>query len=285
MKAHVIGMALLVSLPVCADPIDNPWALVPAMPTACYKAQDNLDETITARLATLDDAISTQSALNDEANGQMTGMAAEDPWAMADRMAQYMMDHPGEGIEKMQAMAATGQTLSGDVTTQSEWELAHGKKLDDLVANYRAAFAAFMTTVDAKLEALPTGVVGESRDAWTEEAYALMPAIAKQANTDYEALCTHWWKPAGPFASWLTEFRSHLVDERIPTEQDVSDRTRDQLEMHGIDTIEVRSTATMDAARDYLDNMKTIYTERQARPMGPFVDEHGEKRFDFVGKY
>lgn len=122
------------------------------------------------------------------------------------------------------------------------------------------------------------------RPSAIKEAIAQLPAIATQANAAYETLCTHRWKPSGPFAGWLSEYRNYLTSERVPKADDISDRTREQLEIQGVDTNEFHSSATMDAARDFLKRMNQIYTERLARPMNVSVDEYGGTGFAY-GKY
>lgn len=66
MKSHLFCFAVLVtSLAQGAAPAD-PWSLVPALPTACYGKQDNFDEVVAQRLATLGAEITRQDNINSD---------------------------------------------------------------------------------------------------------------------------------------------------------------------------------------------------------------------------
>ena len=91
-----------------------------------------------------------------------------------------------------------------------------------------------------------------------QEAIAQLPAINRQANADYEALCDHWWKPAGQFASALDEYRAFLADDRVLREDEGFEQTRNQWVNHGLDISSTHSIAAMNAVRDYLKQVQRI---------------------------
>jgi hypothetical protein len=264
MKTYAFGLVFLLSVPVGADTIDAPWAVVPALPGACYTEQDHLSETAAAALETLDEDISAQNAINDEISGQVGDMANADPFAMAQRMQDYMMNNPEAATQMLEGLQTTGQTSADLLAGESEWEIERGGELDDLITRYRAAFAEMRAPIDSQIAALPTEPT-EAGAVFTDEAIAQLPAINRQASAAYERLCAEWWQP-GPFATWLKEYRRYLTDERAPRERDLSDKSKQQFDIQGVDTSGYRSTAEMDAARDYLQKMQRIYAERLQKP-------------------
>lgn len=264
MKAYAMALTLCVALSAGATAPDDPWALVPALPSGCYRQQDDFLENVAAGLESLDQEIRAQEAINDELGSQMGDMAEQDPFALAQRMQQYMMDNPEEGMKMMEGLYATGQTLGDEVSEDNASEVARGAALDDLITNYRAAYVEMRAPIDARWEALPTYRT-EAGPALTEEAYEQLPSIARQANAAYEELCAEWWQP-GPFPAWLEEFHSYLTEERVPRNQNLEEQGRQQWEIHGVDTSNFHPVANMNAARAYLQTLKQIYVERKARP-------------------
>lgn len=280
MKAYALLFTLCTALPAGATTVDDPWILVPPLPGSCYREQDEFLDNVAAGLATLDEEISAQTAMNDEIGSQVGDMAEADPFEMAQRMQQYMLDNPEQGMKMMEGLYATGQTISEDVSEDVESEQERGAALDGLIADYRSAYAAMRAPIDARLAALPTEIVGEGTESWTEAAIAQLPSISQQANTAYEQLCAQWWQP-GPFPAWLTEYHSYLVEERVPREQGLAEQTRQQWDIQGIDTENFQSTAAMDAARNYMKRLQQIYAERQARPSSFHVEPGGYAEYDY----
>lgn len=276
MKSYAFIPALLLSLPAGAEPIDDPWSLVPPAPTACYDEQDNFLAKVGAALATLDEEISTQMAMNDDIKAGLgdTSTGEADPFAMAQRMQDYMMNNPEAATRMMQDLSATGQTFSEDLSQQIEREQELTGALDAQITGYRNAFAEMRAPIDATIKALPTEVVGEGFVVFTDEAIAQLPAINRQSSAAYEELCARWWK-RGPLAAPLAEFRTFLIEEKVAGAEHQFDQTRQQLDIQGIDTSEYRSTAAMDAAADYLRQLQRIYVQRLEKPSDIHVNPEG----------
>ena len=260
MRLRTLVLAFCATLPAAAAPPGDPWTLVPALPDACYEQQDGFLADVAAGIATLDEQISAQQAINDSVGGQLSAISEEDPFAMANRMQDYMMNNPEEATKMMEKLYATGQTYAEDATGDFRREQELTAPLDDLVARYREEFAQIRTDLDAKLATLPTEM-GEAGAFWTSQAVAQLPAINQQTDAAYAKLCARWWQN-GPFAAPLAEFRAFLANERVPREEEMFGQNKQQWDIQGIDTSEFYPTAAMEATRKYLQQLQHIYTER-----------------------
>jgi hypothetical protein len=107
MKSLVLGIALLaVSLAARAATPADPWSLVRALPTACYGKQDDFDEVVAQRIATLNEEIGRQDNINgDITNAPSAQLHAGkvDPWEMSRRMTENMMKDPKNAMKSVQA--------------------------------------------------------------------------------------------------------------------------------------------------------------------------------------
>jgi hypothetical protein len=265
MKVLAIGLGLIVSLDAGAQAIDNPWSLVPALPSACYGEQDDFSELVDEGFTTVTVATDSQRVLNEEANAQLGDIADADPFAMAQRMQEYMMQNPEAAMKMMEDLYATGQTISDDIIAEGERERQLISVLDDLIARYNDEFAAMLAPIAALVAALPTHVVGEGFDAYTAEAIAQLPAINRQASAAYEKLCAGWWKST-PFKAPLAEYRAFLTDEKIPHELEMFAQAKQQLDIQGVDTAAYQPIGAMDATRDYLKQLQRIFVLRVEQP-------------------
>ena len=257
MKSKVFAIALCVALPAGATPPTDPWALVPALPSGCYEEQDGYLAKVDTAIAMFDQEIDAQRAINDEIGGQVASAASADPYAMMDRMQDYLMNNPEEATKMMEDLYATGQTIGDELVEDIEREQELTAPLDGLSARYRTAYAEHRAPIEAMVAALPTEE-GEAGAYFTDEAIAQLPAINRQANAAYERLCAQWWQN-GPFVAPLTEFRAFLANDRAPRQDKVFAQGKQQWDIQGIDTSEARSLAAMEAARDYLKQVQRVY--------------------------
>jgi len=106
MKPCLFAFVLLVTpLAQSAVPAD-PWSLVPALPTACYGKQDDFDEVVAQRLATLSEEIKRQDGINSEITNAPSAQlhaGTVDPYEMARRITENMMKDPQNAIKPAQA--------------------------------------------------------------------------------------------------------------------------------------------------------------------------------------
>ena len=264
MDARFLGFALLLPVTVSAQAIEDPWSLVPAAPTACYGNQDDVSETITDSLSTLDDAIETQEMVNDETGNQIADMAEQDPFAMAARMQEYAMSNPEQLTQIMTDLQSTGQSVHTAMPQQFERERELVAAVDDLIEQYNAAFEEMRKDFDAAIAALPTRETSVGA-MFTDAAIAQLPAINQRGNQDYERFCAEWWQ-SGPFAAALGEYRAFLTDERVPYATNLFEQGKTQWAIQGIDVTNAHSTAAMEAVQDYLGQAQRIYALRVEEP-------------------
>jgi hypothetical protein len=109
MKSFSIGIALLLASLAAgaatgAAPAD-PWSLVPTLPMACYGQQDDFDEVVAQRLATLTEQVGRQDGINEDLAriSVVKDSAGEvDPWEMQRRMQENLMKDPQAAMKAMQ---------------------------------------------------------------------------------------------------------------------------------------------------------------------------------------
>jgi cell fate (sporulation/competence/biofilm development) regulator YlbF (YheA/YmcA/DUF963 family) len=258
MKLYFFGLTLLAPLLAIADPIDDPWSLVPSAPTGCYSKLDNFDNESAAALARLDETSSTQVALNKEIWDQLGDSAQVDPFELAARMQEYMMTNPSEGMKMLEAMQTTGQNIGADMSMDNERSTELTVAIDELISRYHEEYAQTRAPIDALVEKIWDG------DASVDDVSTRLPGMSQQANGAYESLCARWWK-SGPFDTALSELRTYQIDDSVPRSLEQFEQTRQQLDIQGIDTSEYRSTAAVDAAREYVRQLQRIYALRQPR--------------------
>jgi hypothetical protein len=275
MRSHMLRRALLIgpcagmlSAWVAAEVPGDPWALIPALPTACYAQEDQFPAKIEAALAKLEEGISEQNALNEDVNRAMHNM---DPMQTAQHLQQAMMKNPQEAMRiKQNAMTATRNYTAG-LAADDAPERERAAALDDLITQYNSAYAVLFDAIQAKLDALPT-VVNGSETVFAPQALGELRAIGQQANAGYEKLCAEWWQP-GPFPAWFASYRDYLVNKRVPREADYVQSSIEQLTLgSGLDTSAFKPTASIEAARDYAMALGKAYAIRLEKPADMSAD-------------
>jgi hypothetical protein len=258
------SLLLLASFAAAELPAD-PWALVPAPPTSCYQSQDSFAGSINDVVDGLQQAIDEQEAANQNLTGQISSAAEQDPFALARNFQQFAAKDPQAAIAMMQKLQASSATIQASVQKDAAEDPQRQAALDKLIADYRTASQAVYSTMQAKVQKLPT-VKGEGGDAIAPAAVGQLRAIGQETNAAYEQLCAKWFRQ-GPFKPWLDEYRGHLTSERTPRDDDIVEQQKQQLAVQGIDTAEFRSTGAATAARDYAKALAKIYRERPEQPL------------------
>jgi len=261
------------AMSVQADPVDDPWALLPAPPTGCYSGQDHFADSLAASMEQIEQEIVAQETANGEVKDQAftTGEGGEtDMMAMAQRMQQYMLDDPEKAMQMMQNLQAASATGTDDTLALLEREQEFAPALDKHLADYDAAYRSLYDSFDAKFAGLPTGE-GEAGTFFLPEARGDLIRISGEANAEYKALCAKWFQ-SGPLVGWLEEYRGYLVDDRVPMEEERDNLVREQYEFQRVDVSNYHSTAAMEAARDYGKYLGRIFARRQEKPFD-FADQ------------
>jgi hypothetical protein len=84
-------------------------------------------------------------------------------------------------------------------------------------------------------------------------------------NADISARSAAWFGPSGKFTAWLASYRSTVIDAMAELEEAADRGQVAQFAMMETPAGAFRSTAQIDAARDYLAEMRRVYDVRIAR--------------------
>lgn len=271
MKQYLFVFAVLITpLAQSAAPAD-PWSLVPALPTACYGKQDDFDEVVAQRLATLGDEIARQGKINSEitrAPSAQLNAGTMDPMEMVRRMNENMMKDPQNAMKPVQAANESVQPSRQANLEQEKKESEQKAALAGLVARYEATLKA--ATTDSSSYWGSEGSVGPRGDGvqkggggWMHDVNATQSmdqAIAYSRKVDrvYETqVCPQWWK-GGPFQTWLAGYRAFLVAD-IPRQEEAEAKEYAPLKLAGVKLEDYRSTLKMKAVKKYLLSIQEVY--------------------------
>jgi len=222
---------------------------VPSPPTSCYSDKDNY-------LKSLDAAIDEVKAQNEKKENAMKakaqGMTQEEKMKIA---MQYQKMSPDE-IVKMQKEQEELQQLMQEVGTKESDRI---NKFNELSDEYNNARKAKLDPLMAEAMKLPDG---EGAPAWAGEKAAQLMA---QYNKEYEILCNQYITgPAATFPKWLADYKTYLLQTKVPYLKRVTDIQFRQ--MGGLTPDE--SVYVLNVEKEYLDYARTIYTMRHAVPQG-----------------
>lgn len=286
MKPYLFAFAMLVTpLAQSAVPAD-PWSLVPALPTACYGKQDNFDEVVEQRLATLAEEIERQDNINSEitrATSAQLNAGTMDPFEMARRMNENIMKDPQNAMKTAQAAKESVQPSRQANLEQEKQEREQKTALAGLVARYQATLKAVTTDSSSywgsEGSLAPRGDgVSKGGGAWMHDVGATQDmdqAIAYSRKVDrvYETqMCPQWWK-TGPFHTWLAGYRAFLVAD-IPRQEEAEAKEYAPLKLTGVKLEDYRSTLKMKAVNKFLLRIQDVYGRNGNLP-DRFVNYYG----------
>ena len=267
----VCGQGLAATPPTAA----NPWAKVPALPTACYSQQDSNWAAADPARDALNAEIERQKNLNAKVREKFENI---DPFEKAQRMTQYLMDNPEAGAAYMQQAYAAGQNVTEDIQDWGESLQAINEDEDALLARYEAARTKAYAPGEARRLAMVkraeregASLDGEGVPDW---AIIEMESIRRQWQTAYEAFCPAWWGPTGEMQAFTKRLKNYLVQEEIPRRQSTDDELVKQFEMMGTPAGSFRSTAAMEGVVQYLDKVQPLYGNRNSERDCPPAPDH-----------
>ncbi len=256
---------------LCAQPPASPWAKAVPLPTACYASQDQFAATNAAALQ----VVSADAAKQKEVNDQISNWgstAGEDPMATAARMQELMMKDPQNATKLLQQTGATDpEAVQAEHTQQLEKQQAIEAEETALLKRYHAAMETALVPPRTHFAALrkKLGItegwgVGES--GTPDWAFAEYDAIKREADQAYVAMCPQWWGATGAMQAFMKRYKDYLVTERIPSHERNDSRVLATIALRGAPTDSYKSTATLDAVRDYMKLAERLYGERVAEP-------------------
>jgi hypothetical protein len=275
MKARILFTAAAAGL-LCAPLLDaqtakpaakaaSPWARVPALTTACYQDGDPWGEQFSATFYAVQQDHYRQNDINSELSQQVTdASAAEDPFALAQRMTQAMLDDPQNAQKLIEATQQSEQTRD-EVLPTLDKENRIKAESKTLLKQYKDEYAKALGPGNARQAALnkkvaASGYMGEGYPDW---AYPEYHAVLKDWDNAYAAHCAKWWSATGPMHAYLKRYKDFLVLERTPQMKKLDEQKLLHFETYGVDASRWRSTADFDAVEDYMSMAIELFGQRQ----------------------
>ena len=256
-------LALAVVSGATAATAPDPWTRIPPPPNGCYR-EDNYE----ARLDEAHTAISTDESHQRQINEGISRRMGELGPEMATKMQEYMMAHPQEAMQLMQASQTAGNAVSGNFEASQAQRKALMDEREAIDARYKAELDRINAPIEKKLKELDARaervVVGES--------YAYSPKSAKEYNliqaegdTAYAKLCAAYWTGTGAYPDWLRRFKAYLV-EQIPREE-AAETSGNVLMIKMLETPDVkfRPTSSFNYAKQYVQEADKVYRGRDWR--------------------
>lgn len=265
-------VALLFATSVHAEAATEPWARTVALSTACYSSQDEFTAQNQTALESVAADAGKQTEINDGIARQLSSALAVDPMAAAARMQENLMKDPQSAMKLLQSTGATDpEAVQADLRKaldeEQQWQ-AEEKKIGSL---YATAMETALVPARAKFAALrkKLGItegwgVGES--GTPDWAFAQYDAIKREADRAYEAACPRWWGPSGAMHGFMKLYKDYLVRTRIPRDEKADAQKVAGLQMQNAPTKDYKSTAKLDAVKDYLQLAQRLFNGRASDP-------------------
>jgi len=252
MKTYALISLLLTAQAAIAEPIDDPWALVPQLPDSCYSERDNFAERSNAATGIIETEMARQEEINSAISQQSRDM---DPMEIQQRTMDFLMDHPEDAERLMRSLMQTGQDTNEGSTENN----AQRQQLEDELTEISARYDADYKKSVGALESRYYGETGEELSE--REAFLMVDKI----NAAYQGLCKTWWKN-GPFHAWLGKEKAFLIEDAAVWEKNDKAAAEQNAMMLGVSADGYRSTAPLSAARDFMRKANEIFGKRWGAP-------------------
>ena len=256
----LVSSVITLSLPLSSASsavAQGAWARVPPLPTACYtKGETFYDDNVKAQ-AELEAAINTQRDLND---GLTLKLKELDLTTQQSRMMAFMTKDPAAAAKYAEDAASFGTRQRDAQARLAEKRQAVEEKLKGIQARYVSDAAPLTPLYKAFQDAADNGSdVGRAR----------IQALATAYDTAYEKLCARWWAVTSPYVTYLGELKRMLMEVAVPYGDDFTRWQKTQLDIMGIPSSGFKSTAEMQAVKEYLEAARKVYQHRPTAPLRP----------------
>ena len=256
---QTLAIALMLTAgPAAAQTADDPWAAVPALPTACYKDGDTFDDDAYAATEDLNGRASRQVEIN-QAIEQQDGEV--DPMEMQQRMMKLLSENPEKAQQYMEALQQGGQQVQEQTPEMAERSAQFDAELEELTAAYDAERQQAMGPIGQQLQAVNANLA----QSCNEGLLARSAALRAEQNQAYESLCADWWK-AGPFHDWFARYRQFKIEEAAHWASH-AETTRMNLELMGKSADGYRPTEDLKAPIEYLRRAGATFSRREHAPV------------------
>lgn len=272
LAAAAVGLAGA-SAPAASAAGADPWAQVPALPTACYSEQDPWVAANDAAIAAVTESKEAQEAVNTELSASLS---QADPMALAQAMQQAMMDDPANAQKIMEQTFQTGQEAQTALPAQMEKEKQLEAESKAVLKQYEAALDKATQPAVARWVALQKNMGWEvdpnfafmPDPSWPPAAWQEWAAIQKDRDAAYAANCAQWWSATGPLQGYLKRYKAFLVGERTPYHKKLFDEPKiANFKLLDVPAEGYRTTADYEAAIDYMKMASSVYGQRMSRPL------------------
>jgi hypothetical protein len=260
-----IALGLASDVTAQAAPL-NPWTMVPAPATTCH-ADDDFIEKLDAAKTALGEAMQRQATVNAAAKEKFDAM---DMSEKAQRMQAFMMKNPQEAMQMLQAEQAastSGQAAvaeAGESATRLEAELAR------LQASFNIAADQAVKPVQARQNELieaKTVEVGEAGISMFTNAadHAQYVRLIAEENAAYETACAPHFGANGTFHTWLSSYRTEVLDKMIIAGEAGEGALVVQMAAMSLPGGGYRSTAAFQQADNFIQKMRNVYQLRRSK--------------------
>src|SRR5262245_2036571 len=148
----------------------GPWAQVPALPTACYSAEEPWGDRNGAAIEAVHDAMTAQEEKNRTIDEQLSQSMSEDPMALAQAMQQAVLEDPANAQKMIEKMTQTGQQAQTELPAQMDREKQIEAESKAVMARYDAALGKAEAPAQARWNAY------QKSAGWAvEPGFAMMP--------------------------------------------------------------------------------------------------------------
>lgn len=252
------------------------WAKVPALPTACYSAEDPWGDRNAAAIEAVHEAMLAQEETNRTIDAQLSQSMSEDPMALAQAMQQAMLEDPANAQKMIEKMTHTGQQAQTELPAQMDREKQIEAEAKAVTARYDAAIAKAEAPAQARWNAyqksagwaVEPGFAMVPDPSWPQAAWQEWAAVQKERDAAYVATCAQWWGATGEFQAYMKRYKTFLVQERMPYEKKLIDDPKlDQYKLLSVPSEGYRTTTDYDAAIDYMKMASELYGGRMANPL------------------
>ena len=275
------GFALVAALAPAAawaaEKVD-PWTQIPPIPTTCYFGVDQYELKVDAAMRAVDAERAQQQKINDDLSSKVQAL---DPMEQANRLQQYLMSHPQDGLALMQEVQSAGSAAVQGVIDENDTLTRMQAEKSALLVKYDAAYKGAIGPVDAKFDDLDKRaqkdlvVVGEGY-AYAPWAVKEYDGLVVERNAAYARLCRDWWAPGSQFAGWLDRLRGLLKDQVPTLERSERSAVGVQVVIIESDGASFRPVSSYTQAVQYLEQVGPLYKKRDSYPMEPM--ESGKPR-------
>jgi hypothetical protein len=268
--AAVLATGLCAPL-VYAQPAANPFAKVPALPTACYTKGETLYPKLEAAKAAVTADMERQDAINDKIAEDFNSI---DPMEKAAKMQQWMMSNPQEAMKYMQGVQAAGTAESqAEVAEDAKTAAKFDAEQKSLLTRYEAALIKAYAPADARFDVLAKKVVAEQGcgfgdgecgvPPWAQAEYEV---IQREKDAAYVATCPQWWGATGQITAYMKRYKDWLTQKHVPYLESLEVHVTNQYAIMNTPAASYRSIEPYKAANKYIDAASVFYQARDEEP-------------------